>query len=148
MKVILDSNILFSALISPHGSPHLIYRAWRQHRFTLITASYQLNEIRRASRYPHFQHLFKPAQVGTMINNLQNANIFSRLKITPEFNDPNDDFLYALAQVSSADYLVTGDRKSGLLQQKNIGNCCVVTAQQFCQALHLKLTKPIHVLTR
>jgi len=29
MRVVLDTNILFSALISPHGLPNTIYRAWR-----------------------------------------------------------------------------------------------------------------------
>jgi hypothetical protein len=33
MRVVLDTNILFSALISPHGPPDAIYRAWRLARF-------------------------------------------------------------------------------------------------------------------
>jgi uncharacterized protein len=51
MRVILDSNILFSALISPIGPPHRIYQAWRAKRFELATCSIQIGEIRRASRY-------------------------------------------------------------------------------------------------
>lgn len=30
MRVVLDTNILFSALISPHGAPDAIYRALLQ----------------------------------------------------------------------------------------------------------------------
>ena len=52
MRVVLDTNILFSALISPHGAPDAIYRAWRTARFELVTSRAQLEEIRRASRYP------------------------------------------------------------------------------------------------
>jgi predicted nucleic acid-binding protein len=37
MRVIPDSNILFSALISPHTPPHRIYQAWRQGVFELVT---------------------------------------------------------------------------------------------------------------
>lgn len=33
MHVVLDTNVLFSALISSHGCPHAIYRAWRSGRF-------------------------------------------------------------------------------------------------------------------
>jgi uncharacterized protein len=51
MRVILDNNILFSALISPIGPPHRIYQAWRAKRFELATCSIQIGEIRRASRY-------------------------------------------------------------------------------------------------
>ena len=50
MRVVLDTNILFSALISPHGAPDSIYRAWRSGRFNLVTSRAQLEEIRRASR--------------------------------------------------------------------------------------------------
>lgn len=52
MRVVLDSNILFSALISPRGAPDAIYRAWQASRFEVITSRMQLVEIRRASRYP------------------------------------------------------------------------------------------------
>ena len=46
MRAVLDSNILFSALISPHGPPHRIYEAWRQRRFELVTTGIQLDELR------------------------------------------------------------------------------------------------------
>lgn len=55
MRVVLDTNILFSALISPHGAPDAIYRAWRAARFEVVTSRMQLDEIRRASRYPKLQ---------------------------------------------------------------------------------------------
>lgn len=55
MRVVLDTNILFSALISPHGAPDRIYRAWRTARFEIVTSLVQLDEIRRASRYPKLQ---------------------------------------------------------------------------------------------
>lgn len=49
MLVVLDSNVLLSALISPHGIPDLLYRAWRSGRFELVTSTIQLDELRRAS---------------------------------------------------------------------------------------------------
>ncbi len=68
MRVVLDTNILFSALISPHGAPDAIYRAWRAARFEVVTSRMQLDEIRRASRYPKLQAILQPAKVGAMIN--------------------------------------------------------------------------------
>ena len=50
MRVVLDSNVLLSALISPHGAPHRVYEAWRERRFDLVTCPTQLDEIRRASK--------------------------------------------------------------------------------------------------
>ncbi len=65
MRVVLDTNILFSALISPHGAPDAIYRAWRAARFEVVTSRMQLDEIRRASRYPKLQAILGvPAEFG------------------------------------------------------------------------------------
>ncbi len=71
MRVVLDSNIFLSALLSPHGPPHMIYRAWRGGRFELVTCTIQLDELRRASRYPKFRGILQPHRVGQMVNNLQ-----------------------------------------------------------------------------
>ncbi|SER99140.1 putative toxin-antitoxin system toxin component, PIN family [Azotobacter beijerinckii] len=90
MRVVLDTNILFSALISPHGAPDVIYRAWRAARFEVVTSRMQLDEIRRASLYPKLQAVLQPAKVGTMINNLQRAVVLERLDIQDEANDPDD----------------------------------------------------------
>lgn len=132
MRVVLDSNILFSALISPHGFPDAIYRAWRATRFVVVTSRTQLDEIRRASRYPKFQAVLQPAKVGTMLNNLQRAVVLDRLIIELETDDPDDAFLLAMATAGDADYLVTGDRRAGLLQRGNIGRTRIVTPAVFC----------------
>jgi putative PIN family toxin of toxin-antitoxin system len=132
MRVVLDTNILFSALISPHGAPDTIYRAWRAARFEVVTSRKQLDEIRRASRYPKLKAVLQPARVGTMVNNLQRAVLLERLNIRDETDDPNDAFLLALARASAADYLVTGDRSAGLLERGHIGRTRIVTPAGFC----------------
>lgn len=132
MRVVLDTNVLFSALISPHGTSEAIYRAWRAARFEVVTSKLQLDEIRRASRYPKFQAVLQPARVGTMINNLQRAVVLEQLDMDVETNDPVDAFLLATALASNADYLVTGDHRAGLLQRGHIGRTRIVTPAVFC----------------
>ncbi|QQN26454.1 putative toxin-antitoxin system toxin component, PIN family [Pseudomonas syringae group genomosp. 3] len=132
MRVVLDTNILFSALISPHGAPDTFYRAWRTARFEIVTSQMQLDEIRRASRYPKLQAILQPSKVGTMINNLQRALVLERLTIEEEADDPNDSFLLAMALAGDAHYLVTGDRRAGLLQRGHIGRTRIVTPALFC----------------
>jgi uncharacterized protein len=133
MRVVLDSNILFSALISPRGPPHRIYQAWRAKRFELVTCSIQLEEIRRASRYPKFRDVLKPHRVGRMVNNLQGASLFDGLPRQHEAVDPHDTWLLDLADAARADYLVTGDKRAGLLSRKRVGNTGILTATAFCQ---------------
>jgi putative PIN family toxin of toxin-antitoxin system len=137
MKIILDSNVFLSALISPHSPSDVIYRAWRARQFEVITSDIQLEEIRRASRYPKFRKILQPAKVGAMINNLQNAIILEKITIKDEADDPNDSFLIAMALAGKADYLVTGDKRAGLLKKKHIKKTKVVTPAQFIDILQL-----------
>jgi putative PIN family toxin of toxin-antitoxin system len=135
MRVVLDTNVLFSALISQNGPPDKIYRAWRSGHFEIVTSRIQLDEIRRASRYPKLQAVLQPAKVGTMINNLQRAIVLDRLSIAIETTDQDDAFLLAMALTGNADYLVTGDRRAGLLERGHIERTRIVTPAAFCAAI-------------
>ncbi|MDR3075671.1 MAG: putative toxin-antitoxin system toxin component, PIN family [Synergistaceae bacterium] len=135
MLVVLDTNVLFSALISPHGTSNEIYHAWRSGRFELVTSIKQLDEIRRASRYPKFRDILQPARVGTLINNMRRATVLGNLDITEETDDPGDAFLLAMASASGADYLVTGDRRAGLLERGHFGRTRITTPSVFCSEI-------------
>jgi len=132
MRVVLDTNILFSALISPHGTSDVIYRAWRSARFEVVTSRAQLDEIRRASRYPKLQAILQPAKVGGHGQQLATAVILENLTISIEADDSDDAFLLAMAIAGNADYLVTGDRRAGLLQRGHIERTRIITPAAFC----------------
>ena len=135
MRVILDTNVLLGALISPSGPPDTIYRAWRAARFELVTSVAQLDELRRVSRYPKLKTILPAHRVGTMVNNMQRAIVLAPLPPLPdgiEARDPNDACLVAMALAGEADYLVTGDRRAGLLQRGSIGRARIVTPVVFC----------------
>ncbi|MBW4047484.1 MAG: putative toxin-antitoxin system toxin component, PIN family [Proteobacteria bacterium] len=135
MRVILDTNVLLGALISPHEPPDAIYRAWRAARFELVTSAAQLDELRRVSRYPKLKTILPAHRIGTMVNNMQRAIVLTQLSPLPdgiEGNDPNDAFLLAMALGGEVDYLVTGDRRAGLLQRGSMGRTRIVTPAIFC----------------
>ena len=135
MRVILDTNVLLGVLISPHGPPDVIYRAWRAAKFDLVTSTAQLDELRRVSRYPKLKTILPAHRVGTMVNNMQRAIVLGALPPLPDgmdLNDPNDAFLLAMVLASEADYLVTGDRRAGLLQLGAAGRTRIVTPATFC----------------
>lgn len=132
MRVVLDTNVLLSALISPHGAPDTIYRAWRAAKFDLITSIIQLDELRRASRYPKFKTILQPSRVGTMINNLQHTIVLNRFNVKAKADDPNDAFLISMSIEGKADYLITGDRRAGLLERGNIERTRILTPTLFC----------------
>jgi len=135
MRVILDTNVLLGALISPHGPPDAIYRAWRAARFDLVTSVVQLEELRRASRYPKLKSILPAHRIGAMVNNMQRAIVLEQLPSLPsgiEATDPNDAFLLAMALAGDADYLVTGDRRAGLLKRGTVGRARIVVPAIFC----------------
>ncbi|MBK8525455.1 MAG: putative toxin-antitoxin system toxin component, PIN family [Betaproteobacteria bacterium] len=135
MRVVLDTNVLLAALISSHSPPDTIYRAWLAARFELVTGAAQLDELRRVSRYPKIKAILPAHRIGTMINNMQRAIVLGAMPCLPdgtEADDPNDAFLLAMSLAGEADYLVTGDRRAGLLQRGSIGRTRIVKPATFC----------------
>ena len=131
MRVILDTNILVAALISPTGPPAAILQAFLDERFTLVTCDPQLEEFRRVTREPELRKRVKRSEAGTLVNELRAlALIPRRLARIERSTDPHDNFLLALAEAASADYLVTGD-KSGLLALRKHRRTRIVTARRF-----------------
>jgi uncharacterized protein len=111
MRIILDTNVLLSVLISPHGAPDPLYQAWRTGRFTLLTGEAQLEEFRRVSRDERIRPVLGSAAAGTLVNELRElAALLTDLPKVEISSDPFDNFLFAMAWTGGADYLVSGDR--------------------------------------
>jgi len=131
MRVILDTNILVSAILSPDGNANLALRRWLDGRFVLLTSSEQLAELKRTLRKPYIERHYKPYDAGKLINLLRTLALqIERLPVVRRSSDSEDDFLLALAQVGKADYLVTGD-KAGLLALRRHAGTGIVTAAEF-----------------
>jgi putative PIN family toxin of toxin-antitoxin system len=134
MLVLLDSNIYFSALISPQGRPAQIIHAWRNGRFRLLTCQEQIDEIRDASRHPRFRSLFHPHEIGAMLNRLYAATVWpAPIPREHVAADPTDSFLLNLAAAAEAHYLVTGDKRSQILALKKICATSILTPREFCE---------------
>jgi len=135
VRVILDTNILVAALISPTGPPAVILQAFLDERFTLVTCEPQFEEFKRVTRDPELRRRVKPTEAGTLVNQLRALALIPKgLPKVERSSDPHDDFLLALAEAASADYLVTGD-KSGLLDLRKHRRTRIVTAQRFGKLL-------------
>jgi len=134
LRVILDSNVLISALISAGSPPDRIYRAWREKRFTLVTSADQLAELRRASRYPKLRKLVPAHEFGAIINHLHGAIVLRRLPKLDLSRDAADNYLLAMAEASEADFLVTGDARD-LLRLKRHGHTRIVAPGSFLKLI-------------
>jgi putative PIN family toxin of toxin-antitoxin system len=116
MRVVLDTNILVSALMVHAGNPAAIYRAWQQGHFILLTCPEQLDELRATLRKPAIAVRIKPYKAGRLVNELKDlAETIGPLPRVKRSPDPTDDFLLALSEAGKADYLVTGDKRGVLV---------------------------------
>lgn len=135
MRIVLDTNILLSALIRRDSVPGRILEAWFDDHFVLLTHALQLDELRTVTRRPQIRSLIRTAEAGRLVNQLHaDAELVSRLPHTRRSNDPADDFLLAMCDGGHVDYLVTGD-KAGLLSLAMHNATVILTARAFLDAI-------------
>ena len=131
MRVVLDTNILVSALIAPAGKPAAIYKAWVEGKFAVLTCAAHLDELLATLQKPRVAELVKPYKAGRLVNQIKRlAEDAGPLPLVHRSPDPTDDFLLALCEAGNADYLVTGD-KSGLLALGRHKATRIVSARDF-----------------
>ena len=72
-----------------------------------------------------------------MLNELRELAVYIEVNVTVDLSpDPADNFLFAMAQASQADFLVTGDKEDVLALGRH-GNTQIVTARQLVELLKL-----------
>jgi putative PIN family toxin of toxin-antitoxin system len=102
MRVVLDTNILVSALLVQLGHPAAIYRAWQEGH----TCAEQLDELKATLHKPAIAARIKPYTAGRLVNDLRElAETIDPLPRVERSPDPTDDFLLALSEAGKADYL-------------------------------------------
>jgi putative PIN family toxin of toxin-antitoxin system len=138
MRLVIDTNILVSALLAGGSLPAHLIVLWREGRFDLLTSSDQLDELTRVTRYPKIRERLAPALAGRLINELRDiAVVVQNLPVVTVSRDPHDNYLLAMASAGSADFLVTGDKRD-LLALELYEGTKIVTVRDFL-TLHRRL---------
>ena len=70
MRVVIDTNIIVSALIAPAGKPAAIIDAWLDGKFTLLTCAAHVDELRSTLQKPRVAELIKPHKAGRLVNQI------------------------------------------------------------------------------
>jgi len=138
MRVVLDTNIIVSGLISDGGSPARLLDAWTDKVFLLISSPAQIAEINEVTRRPSVRPLLTPSHAGRFVNDLSRfATLFERLPDVNRSTDPKDNYLLGMAEAGAADYLVTGDKRDVLALERH-GSTQIVTANVMLSILGIK----------
>ena len=113
MIVVLDTNVIISALLSPKGAPAEIVRRWEAGEFDVVTAPPLLAELRRALEYGRVKkHLRQPRKtVAALGKRLE--TVATVVAPPPSLDiikdDPADNRVLECALARKASYIVTGD---------------------------------------
>ena len=113
LKVVIDTNILVSAILNPKGAPGKLVEAWFKNRFVVVTSQFLLQEIRRVLHYKQIQKIKHITEdeihkfINDIINTSQLVEIDSVIDDVKE--DITDNEVLATAIDGQATYIVSGD---------------------------------------
>ena len=134
MRLVLDTNVLLTAMMSPSSKSAQILSLWRDRRIAVLTAAEQIEEVARVTRYPKIRARLLPALAGRLVNRLRDvAIVVEKLPALDLSPDPDDNYLLALAEVGQAQFLVTGDKH--LLRLKRHKSTRIVTPEALIELL-------------
>jgi putative PIN family toxin of toxin-antitoxin system len=138
VRLVIDTNIMISALLAGTSLPAHLIVLWREGRFDLLTSAAQIDELRRVTRYPKIRERLAPALAGRLINEIRDlAVLLTELPVVTASPDPHDNYLLAIAASGSADFLITGDKRD-LLSLRLFEGTKIITVRDFL-VLHRRM---------
>ncbi len=145
MRIILDTNILLSALLSPVGAPGKLLDAWERKAFTLVACDALVAELRDVASRPFFRARLRASAAELLAAGLRDFSFFvetrfcENLPSAPVAPDAKDDYLLGLAEASQAEFLVTGDKE--LLALKRHKYTRIITPAAMVETLRAQGSK-------
>jgi len=145
LRIVVDTNLFVSSLLSRHGAPAQVIAAWRNRQYLLVVSELIITEIRRVISSPIIRE--KYAILDQDIEDLlilinQEALIVPGLAdamgAIPD--DPQDEIFLACAVDGQADMIVSGDRH--LLNLREYRAIPILTARQFLDQLAKEESNP------
>lgn len=141
-RVILDTNLLLSAIISPRGNPNKAIRAWGKDSYVLLISAEnlkELNDVTSRKKFLDKYSLFSQRKDELIDSLMLAAEVITQLPVEDlpvHSRDPDDDYLLAAALGGSADYLVTGDEDLlELNDHPDLGDLNIITVKEFIELL-------------
>jgi len=135
MRVVLDTNVYISFLLTRGVTISHILDAWEKNTFTLLISPQVLAEIRRVMAYPHLKARIKPHEAEALLEALENDAVMleGKLALTGITPDPKDNMVIACGEEGKADYIVSGDPH--LLKIKQYADVQIVSPAEFVRVL-------------
>jgi len=136
-KIVLDTNVLVSALINPHGKPAQIINYVFENKIRLFTSPSIMEELERVLSYPKLmkRHGLDSEELKEFISDL--LSIMSLIEeekiIEVIMEDPSDDKYLSCAIDAKVDFIISGDIH--LLNLGEYEGIRIVTPAQFLEIM-------------
>jgi len=137
LRVVLDTNVLVSAIISD-GKPRELLRRGISKQFSIVTSELILKELGVVLRRPKFKTSDDEVNriILALMQTAEVVSVTSKLRAVEE--DPKDNMVIETAYDGRADRIVTGD--SHLLALKKFRRIKITTIEQMLVCLAGKTT--------
>ena len=135
-RVVLDTNLIVSGLISPTGSPSHLLDQWTHGRITLLICPSVRSEVEEVLHRAYVKQRYglSEQRIREFLADLQQLAepVTPQADLPIHSRDPKDDKLLALALGGRAHYLITGDQDLLVLDGHSaLENLRILTAAAF-----------------
>lgn len=130
MRVLIDTNILFSAVLNTDGIPRKAFNKAVSLPNTGIISYQSLEELVTSfcTKFPNKTHLLESFLVVTLTSIELVTTPNSKLDVEDSIRDPDDRTIYRAAIKAKADIILTGDKD---LLESGITSPQIMTAREF-----------------
>ncbi|MEO8602756.1 MAG: putative toxin-antitoxin system toxin component, PIN family [bacterium] len=139
-RVVLDTNVVLSAIVFKHGRLAPLRQAWHAARCLPLVSQATAAELMRALGYPKFRLSADDRRelLADYLPCCATVRMPVKTPKTPACRDAFDVPFLQLALAGRADYLVTGDADLRSLAERF--SCPIITAQSFLTRLAERTT--------
>jgi putative PIN family toxin of toxin-antitoxin system len=138
LRIVIDTNVIVSGILSRTGALAELLNAWRGRRFLLLSSPAILAEVRAVLQYPHIRKKFPLSDEEVDLTNtllehdallvVGDAHVAGSVPY-----DPKDEMVLACAVDGEADVIVSGDHH--LKDLESFRDIPIMTARQFLDQL-------------
>jgi len=132
MRVVIDTNVIVSALIVPGGQEALVLLLALRRQFEMYVSPAVLAEYHDVLRRPRFKRLKTRDVEAALVNIRKVARSVHPTRTLKVSSHESDNRFYECAAAADADYLVTGNRRHFLV---GYGDTKIVTSRKFLEII-------------
>ncbi|MFI5304884.1 MAG: putative toxin-antitoxin system toxin component, PIN family [Nitrospiria bacterium] len=138
-RLVLDTNVFVSGIISAEGPPAVILNAIHLRKAILLVSDPITLEYLRVLNYPNIRKYKKITDetirdiASFLINQTERIELISSIQKSP---NPDDDMFLITAVDGNADLLITGD-KTDLVSLKTIETISIVSPRESLKIMKL-----------